>query len=80
MSYSIQSHREDNPYCEPCFGKLFGVACSACNKPIIGRGLQVGGQIMHTKCVYVCVVVCIVACVDVTDLMYVTVWYACAKE
>jgi len=30
--------REDKPYCAECFGELFSKRCTACSKPITGKG------------------------------------------
>jgi len=30
--------RDDKPYCADCFGELFSKRCTACNKPITGKG------------------------------------------
>ena len=39
------SCREDNPYCESCYSRTFGVTCASCNKLITGRGLQVASML-----------------------------------
>jgi len=30
--------RDDKPYCAECFGELFSKRCTACSKPITGKG------------------------------------------
>ncbi|CAB4060744.1 Four and a half LIM domains protein 1,Four and a half LIM domains protein 3,Four and a half LIM domains protein 2,Four and a half LIM domains protein 5 [Lepeophtheirus salmonis] len=30
--------RDDQPYCADCFGELFSKRCTACAKPITGKG------------------------------------------
>eukprot|EP01083_Nonionella_stella_P286274 974365_1 len=45
--------REQKPYCEDCYAKLFSVTCKKCEKPIQGKVFQANEDHFHEEC-FIC--------------------------
>lgn len=46
---SFRKH-ENRPYCDGCYNKLFGQACSKCNQMIEGQVFEAMGRKFHLEC------------------------------